>query len=51
MGGSTGNNATCFTAVSILKRLNINLTSDNTQIEDIDNFIGMFNRRILELGV
>jgi len=51
MGGATGNCATCLTAVSILKRLNINLTSDITQIEDIDAFISLFNRRILELGI
>ena len=51
MGGGTGNCATLFSAVSILKRLNINLTSDISQIDDIDAFIGILNKKILELGV
>jgi len=37
--------------VSVLKRMNIGVCSDVSQIEDMDAFVELFNKRIIEHGI
>ena len=46
-----GNVATAITAISINKRLTIGITSDTSQIENIQEVIDLFNKEIDELGM
>lgn len=47
----TGNMATTLNVFTLHKRVSITLTSDTSQIEDVDGFIAYVNQRINELTI
>ena len=51
LGTGPGVLATSISIVSVCKRVQVCVTSDESQIEDIESFIGFFNQRIQELGI
>ena len=51
LGSGSGNTATSITICSILKRAQIVVTSDESQIEDVPAFVELFNKEILRLGI
>jgi hypothetical protein len=51
LGSAIGNLATSITMVSILKRLQISVTSDKYQIENVNEFVEIINKKIYDLGI
>ena len=51
LGSLAGTGATAICMYSIDKRLQINVTSDSYQIEDVKAFVEMMNEEIRELGI
>lgn len=51
LGTGPGAMATSISIVSVCKRVQVCVTSDDSQIEDIKAFIGFFNQRIKEQGI
>ena len=51
LGSGSGNIATTLSLVSVLKRLQLCVTSDETQIEDVPQFVQLFNDEITALGL
>jgi len=47
----SGNIATAITSISINKRLTITITSDTTQIENLQEVIDLFNKETERLGI
>ena len=51
LGTGIGNLSTAITMVSILKRIQITVTSDKYQIENINEFMAIINKHINKLGI
>ena len=51
IGTASGNCATSLTICSVLKRAQIVVTSDESQIEDVPAFTELFNQEIRRLGI
>ena len=46
LGTGIGNLASSITMVSVLKRIQVNVTSDEHQIEDIESFVKIIDKHI-----
>ena len=51
MGSASGALATTISIVSIMNRIQLNLTADTAQIDDIDTFMNIFNKQVEKFGV
>ncbi len=50
-GSGPGNLATSITMVTCLKRTLLNITSDKSQIQDINSFAMILNEKLISLGL
>ena len=51
MASASGALATTISIVSVMNRIQLNITSDTAQVDDIEHFINLFNQKIEQYGI